>query len=167
MPRRFVTALLAIALLITLVLLYVSTRNDPPENSVEWHKQQYLTLFNARAGKTLSARCARFWRKVTGAALNRRLDVSNSVALSSKLDLHREALITMKYLTERTVRLTNAPAQVVLIRAYRSAANVIPKSRMQFTNFSWYDPNGIVIIVTGYAEDMPILEKLVCDADMP
>ena len=94
-------------------------------------------------------------------------EVDHRLARQDELDRHRDSLVNLKYLTERTIRLTNAPAQVVILRAYRKAQTLIPKVRMQFTNFSAYDPNGIVVIVTALAEDMPALEKVVRESDTP
>lgn len=167
MRKRVSTVLLVSAIFLTLspVLVLVTTK-DPPKNSVEWHKQQYLKLFNQRAGKTLSSRISGVWRRITGAPRVLPSDFSNSVALSNELDRHRDALVNMRHLTERNIRLTNAPAQAVILRAYRKAQALIPKVRMHFTNFSAYDPNGIVVIVTAHAEDMPALEKIVRESDI-
>jgi hypothetical protein len=168
MRERFSRVLLVSASLLVLsaLLFFVST-SDPPENSVEWHKEHYLKLFNKRAGKTLPARCARVWRRLTGAPLVQPSDIRKYTALSLELDRHRDALVHMKYLTERNILLTNAPAQAVILRAHRKAQTLIPKVRMQLTNFSAYDPNGIVVIVTAHAVDMPALEKIVRDSDTP
>src|SRR5688572_9657192 len=101
MHKRFRVVLLVSASALTLLaLLFFVTLKEPPENSVEWHKQQYLKLFNKRAGKTLPARCSRVWRRLTGAPLILQSDISNSAALSTELDRHRDALVHMKYLTE-------------------------------------------------------------------
>lgn len=82
MPKRLAANLLVIAIPAALIFVIWAAREKPPENSLAWHKQQYLALFNKRAGQTLKAR------------------------------------------------------QVVLLRAFRKARNVIPKSRIQFTNLS-------------------------------
>lgn len=81
MPKRLAANLLVIAPA-ALIFVIWAAREKPPENSLAWHKQQYLALFNKRAGQTLKAR------------------------------------------------------QVVLLRAFRKARNVIPKSRIQSTNLS-------------------------------
>ena len=168
MHRRVSTVLWVSAILIAISAVFVFvTAKDPPENSVEWHKQEYLKFFNQRAGKAWSARWSRVWRRITGAAVVPPAQVRNSISPSIELDRHRDALVHMSYLTERIIPLTNAPAQTVLWRAERKAQTLIPKGRMQFTTFSAYHPNGIVVIITAHAEDMAVLETIVRESHMP
>lgn len=84
-----------------------------------------------------------------------------------KANDHRAALVKLGYLAERTYLVTNTTAESVKRIATMIANKRTPEPRMNFASFIVPDSNKMVVVITGYAEDMPALEELVGHLDVP
>jgi hypothetical protein len=139
----------------------------PEPDTVEWHKAQYRKLYKERGGNTLAARGSRLWRRITRRSAPPQFNITNEIMLSFRIDDHRKALVKMGHLATRDFQVSNSPPMVVLRRVYTAARKVIPLGRLEFSGLSPVHPQGFIITVTGYPEDMAAWGKLIGEADVP
>jgi hypothetical protein len=154
MRKRIVIGAIAVVVLGAGAVWY-STCINRRENSVEYHKREYLA---ARDGRPLMNELRSFWGELTGQKVRHRMSLF-------KLQRHEQALLRLGYWREETV-IVNMPAAKVWGTAVKNGVNLW---RHPLTKeICVVAPVGTnTILVRAVPDHIPIWKRLIREADVP
>jgi hypothetical protein len=126
--------------------------SEPRKGSTEWHKREYL---RARAGRWTDD-AVNFVRRALG------MGIHSSELDERKRDIHRDALLKLGFLEERTFVVSNREADIVAREATRAHPGIWEK---QLWTVYLIDTNELMVV--DVREEMPQWEELIHKADVP
>ena len=152
MRKRIVIGAIAVVVMIGVAVWY-SSHTKRRENSVDYHKAQYIA---ARDGKPTLMWSV--WFKFTGQTAPRRVSVE-------KLRRHDEALLRLGYWREQTFTVSNKQAATVWGIAIKHGANLWqPELTKEICVAAPIGTN--TIMVRAMPEHIPIWADLIREADV-